>query len=209
MKNYFVLFLAINILPSCNFIEDKKNDLATSAAEKILEKTTGMSDIEIADISNEDKSIAKVDVQVNGKNIQDKFKNAVGYITASKESIAITISKDFDGYSDNIILGFTGKDLTAKKPVKGSMKSSNSENISFQFSMSHITENGLENKLSQEAFGEITQLTDAKAIIKVSGKLYSLENYESPEKWEDFSGTITIEYPIYNAMGVKKEELNY
>lgn len=209
MKNLLLLSLIIFFLTSCNFIEEKKNDLGSSVTEKILEKASGYSDIDIADANDLDKNKVVVDIQLNGKNLQDKFKNSFGNITASKESIAITITNNLEGFSDNILLGFTAKDLTASKPIKGNMQSDDSNQTTFQFSLSHASENGMDIKLSQEASGEIIQLTDKKVIIKVSGKLYSMENFETPEKWENYSGTITMEYPAYITMGFKKEDLNY
>ena len=209
MKNLFLLIIAFSLLSSCNFIEDKKRDLTTSATEKILEKISGASDVEFTDVNNLDKNNTIVDIQVNGKNLKNDFKNAFGSITASKETIAITISKENDGSSFNIIMGFTEKDLTASKPIKGDIQSTDSDKISFQFSISSFGENKMDSKLSQEGKGEIIKLTDKEVIIKVSGKIFSQENYDNPEKWENYSGTIIMQYPVYNSMGISKDDLNY
>lgn len=212
MKNYKAKILCLSwaaIFTACNAIEEKKNDLARSVTETALEKVTGVSDIDIADESHADKNEVIVDVIVNGKNLKENFKTAFGAVTANQEGLAITVTQEAENTTYSLLCGFTGKNLAGFKPLKGSLQTDNDEQIKFQFSLMRMTSIGMETKMSQEAYGEIMKLSDEEVIVKVSGKLALPENFETPGKWESYSGVVTIKYPVYTSIGISKSDLNY
>ncbi len=212
MKIYKIKILCLGwatMLTACNVIEEKKNDLAKSVTETALEKITGVSDIEVTDINQTDKNEATVDIVLNGKNLQGNFRTAIGTVTATQEGLAITVTQEAENATQSILLGFTGQDLASHKPFKGTMLAENPDQIKFHFSMMKTTDVGMETKMSQEAYGEILKLSDEEVTIKVSGKLSAPGNFESPQKWESYDGTITIKHPIYSSIGVSKSALNY
>lgn len=206
MKNYvgmlgILFFMAIG----CNKWEEKKNELKTEMIEKAIETASGQ-EIDALDISHVEENAAVVDVQIGDESLKNRFENGFGSITASKETIAITIAGGENG-QDNILIGFTGKDLTSMRPIAGKMVVG--ENDGFTFSRTIIKDNAMEVELSFEAEGEITQLKNDKVIIKIKGKIGSPMDTEKPENWKDYAGTITLNYPVFQALGSSKEDFIY
>lgn len=185
--------------------QEAKNKAATSVLEKSIEAVSGKK-IDVADVDNIEKNKSEVDLVLDGENIRKSFENGFGSITASKETIAITIAGG-ENQQDNILLGFTGKDLTTERPIKGRM--SKSENSGFSFSMMKVNDNGAETLLSFEAEGEIISMNEAKTVIKVKGSLASTLDADNPEKWKHYEGTITLNYPVFQAIGNTKEDFTY
>lgn len=185
--------------------QEAKNKAGTSAVEKAIEAASGRK-IDALDVDNIENNNAVVDVTVDGKNLQSHFKKAFGSITASKETIAITIAGGENG-QDNILLGFTGKDLNAERPIKGKMVKG--ENDGFTFSITKVTDNGMDVQLSFEAEGEIVSLQKDKIVIKIKGKTGSSLDAEKPENWKPYEGKITLNYPVFQAIGNSKEDFVY
>lgn len=201
-KTLLTIPCCLLLLAAC---KDAKNKAATSVLEKSIEAVSGKK-IDMADVDNIEKNKSEVDLVLDGKNISDNFKNGFGSITASKETIAITINGGENGQG-NILLGFTGKDLTTERPIKG--KISKGENSGFTFSMMKVNDNGAETFVSFEAEGEIIAISEAKTVIRVKGSLSSTLDADSPEKWKHYEGTITLNYPVFQAIGNTKEEFMY
>lgn len=205
MKNT-ILFVAIGmILFSCNKLEEKKKEVSTSLIENAFKSAAG-NEFDALDVNSIDKNTAVVEVKVGDENLSKRFEKGFGNITASKETIAITISAGEQSH-DNILIGFTGKDLTQNHPIKAKMN--NSEGVSMSFSMMNIENNNMIALISQEAKAEILQLTEAKTVIHVKGKISYPADVESPEKWKDYEGTITLNYPVFQALGSSKEDFIY
>ena len=190
---------------SCNKLEEKKKEASTSLIENALEAATG-NEYDAVDVNNIDKNSSNVDVEIDELNIRNDFENGFGSITASKETIAITIAGGENG-QDNLLIGFTGKDLTSERPIKGKMVKG--ENAGFTFSMMKVVDNGMEALISMEAEGEIISMSQEKTVIKIKGSLSTALDAESPEKWKNYEGTITMNYPIFQAIGSSKEDFIY
>jgi len=202
-KSFLSLSLALLLITGCN---DPSNKASTSIAEKTIEAISG-NKIDAVDITKVEKNNSIIDVAIGDENLKNHFKNSFGSITASKETIAITIAQ-VDGGQDNIVMGFTGKDLTALSPITG--KITKGENDGFTFSIMKVTQNsGMEVLISFEAEGEITTLQKDKVVIKVKGKIGSSSDAENPDKWQAYEGTITLNYPVFQALGSKKEDFLY
>ncbi|TJZ61492.1 hypothetical protein FAZ15_09890 [Sphingobacterium olei] len=186
----------------CN---DAKNRFTTSIVEKSIEAISGQK-IDIADANDIEKNEAEVNITLHGENLKNYFKKGFGSVTASKETIAITIAGGENG-QDNILIGFTGKERIASHPIKGKMVMGH--NDGFTFSITKATDNGIDMQLSFEAEGEIVSMQKDKVIIKVKGKTGSSSDAESPEKWKSYEGTITLNYPVFQALGSSKEKFIY
>lgn len=185
--------------------KDAKNKATTSILEKSIEAVSGKK-VDMADVDNIENNKSEVNVVLDGENINKNFENAFGSITASKETIAITIVGGENG-QDNILLGFTGKDLTAQRPIKGKMMKG--ENDGFTFSITKVTDNAMDMQLSFEAEGEIVSLQKDKVVIKVKGKTGSSSDAENPDNWKSYEGTITLNYPVFQALDSSKEDFMY
>ncbi|WP_313029295.1 hypothetical protein [Soonwooa sp.] len=201
-KILLTLFGASLILSGCG---DTGNKAGTSLVEKTIEAATG-NKVDALDVNHIEDNNAVVDVTIGDENLQDHFKKGFGSITASKETIAITIAQ-VDNGQDNILIGFTGKDLTALRPIAGKMVKG--ENDGFTFSITRVTDNAMDVQLSFEAEGEIVSLQKDKIVIKVKGKTGSSADAENPEKWKSYEGTITMNYPVFQALGSEKEDFIY
>lgn len=201
-KIFLTLSCASIILSGCG---DTSNKVSTSLVEKTIEAATGKK-VDALDVNHIEDNNAVVDVTIGDENLQDHFKKGFGNITASKETIAITIAGGENG-QDNILMGFTGKDLTAERPIKGKMVKG--ENDGFTFSITRVTDNAMDVQLSFEAEGEIVSLQKDKIVIKVKGKTGSSSDAENPEKWKTYEGTITLNYPVFQALESSKEDFIY
>lgn len=201
-KIFLTLSCASLILSGCG---DTSNKAGTSLVEKTIEAATGKK-VDALDVNHIEDNNAIVDITIGDENLQDHFKKGFGNITASKETIAITIAGGENG-QDNILIGFTGKDLTTERPIKGKMVKG--ENDGFTFSITRVTENAMEVQLSFEAEGEIVSLQKDKIVIKIKGKTGSSMDAENPEKWKPYEGTITLNYPVFQALGSEKEDFLY
>lgn len=201
-KIFLTLSCASLILSGCG---DTSNKAGTSLVEKTIEAATGKK-VDALDVNHIEDNNAIVDITIGDENLQDHFKKGFGNITASKETIAITIAGGENG-QDNILIGFTGKDLTTERPIKGKMVKG--ENDGFTFSITRVTDNAMDVQLSFEAEGEIVSLQKDKIVIKIKGKTGSSMDPENPEKWKPYEGTITLNYPVFQALGSKKEDFVY
>ncbi len=204
-KIIVILSGCILLLSACTQIKEKKSEIATSLVEKSLEAVSGQK-IDVLDIDHIGDNYAVVDVQFGDENLEDLFKKGFGSITASKETIAITVAGGEKG-QDNIIIGFTGKDLIAERPIRGKMVKG--ENDGFVFSKSRVTDKGMEVQMSFEAEGEIVSLQKDKVVIKVKGKTGSSLDAENPEKWKPYEGTIILNHPVFQALQSSKDEFVY
>lgn len=190
------------LLTGCREVKSKTG---ISMAENAIEAISGQK-IDMADVDNIGKNKSEVNVVLDGENISKNFESGFGSITASKETIAITIAGGENG-QDNILLGFTGKDLTAERPVKG--KTMKGQNSGFSFSMMKVTDSGAETLISFETEGEIVSMNPEKTIIKVKGNLSTTLDAENPEKWKPYEGTIILNYPVFQSLGSVKEDFIY
>ncbi|MFC2185760.1 hypothetical protein ACFCT7_00490 [Fulvivirgaceae bacterium LMO-SS25] len=204
-KTVLALSGCLLVLVGCNEVKEKKNQTATSLIEKATEVISGTK-FDALDINRIEDNNAIVDITVGGENLQDHFKKGFGNITASKETIAITITGGENG-QDNILIGFTGKDLTIERPIKGKMVKG--EIDGFTFSITKVTDNSMDVQLSFEAEGQIIFLQKDKVVIKVKGKMGSSADAENPDKWKPYEGNITLNYPIFQALGSSKEDFIY
>lgn len=203
MNKIFLILSCISlILAGCG---DTSNKAGISLVEKTIEAATG-NKVDALDVNHIEDNNAVVDVTIGDENLQDHFKRGFGSITAYKETIAITIAGGENG-QDNILIGFTGKDLTALRPIAGKMVKG--ENDGFAFSITRVTDNAMDVQLSFEAEGEIVSLQKDKIVIKVKGKTGSSADVENPEKWKPYEGTITLNYPVFQALGSEKEDFIY
>src|SRR5690606_33664535 len=204
MKNTMI-FSCILMILSCNKIEETKQNLSKSVTEKAIEAVSGM-EIDTYDVENADKNSVEVDLKSDDLDFESKFKNGFGTVTATKETIAITVSAG-ENSEKNILIGFTGKDLTTQKPIIGKMN--NSEGNSMSFSTTDFANNGMDAMISFEAEGEIQKISDQKVVISVKGKLGYPADTENPEKWKSYEGIITLNYPVFQAIGSSKEDFTY
>lgn len=205
MKNTIMIAAIGMVIFSCNKLEEKKKEVSTSLIENAFEAATGK-EIDALDVNAIDKNSASVEVKMGDEDLSKRFEKGFGSITAVKETIAITINAGEES-QDNIMIGFTGKDLTQNHPIKAKMN--NSDGVSMSFSMMNIENNNMIALTSHEAEAEIIQLTEAKTVIHVKGKIGYPADAESPEKWKDYEGTITLNYPVFQALGSSKEDFIY
>lgn len=205
MKKLVMLSAIGMVIFSCNKLEEKKKEASASLIENALETATG-NEIDVLDVDNIEKNSATVDIKMDGENLMKQFENGFGSITATKETIAITINAGENG-KDNILMGFTGKDLTQNHPIKA--KVNNTDGVSMSFSTMRLDNNGMNTMISHEAEAEIVQLSAEKTIIKIKGKIGYPADAESTEKLKSFEGTITLNYPVFQALASSKDDFTY
>lgn len=196
-----IFIISIFCIAGCNATEENN----TSTLETILKKTTGI-DTDIDNLNNSEKNKADVDITDDGLNLNQRFEKGFGTITATKESIALTITNEESG-QDNILIGFTGADLTQMRPIKGRLNNSGDDFMSF--STANYKNNAADMMISFDVEGEIVSLQPEKTIVRLKGSMGYGADAQSPEKWKRFEGTITLNYPVFQAIGSAKEDFVY
>ncbi|MBL7707294.1 MAG: hypothetical protein JNM21_17240 [Taibaiella sp.] len=200
MKRIYCL-ICLCVLAGCNTIQEKK----TSALETVLEQATGI-DADIDNLKNTGSNKAEIDISDDGLNLNERFNNGFATITAAKEVISLTITREENG-QDNILLGFTGPDLTQMRPIEGRMNKSGENSMSF--ATAKYEKNEADMMMAFEVEGEIISLKPEQTVIRLKGQLGYAADAQTPGKWKAFAGTITLNYPVFQALGSAKEDFIY
>lgn len=200
MRNV-ILFVIVFCIAGCNSNEGKK----TSALETVLEKATGI-DTDMDNLNNSEKNKADMDIKDDGLNLNERFRNGFATITAAKKVISLTIANE-EGGQDHILIGFTGTDLTQMRPIKGRMNTSGENSMSF--STANYKNNEADMMMAFDVEGEILSLKPEKTIVRLKGNIGYTEDAQNPEKWKAFEGTVTLNYPVFQALGMAKEDFIY
>ena len=200
MRN-LILFVIVFGVAGCNSNEEKK----ASAWETVLKKTTGI-DTDMDNLKNSEKNKVEIDIADDGLNLKERFKNGFATITAAKEVISLTITNEENG-QDHILIGFTGTDLTQMRPIKARMNT-NGEN-SMSFSMANYKNNEADMMMAFDVEGEIISLKPEKAVIRLKGNIGYMADDQHPEKWKAFEGTLTLNYPVFQALGKDRKDFVY
>lgn len=200
MRN-IILFVIVFCVAGCNSNEERK----TSALETVLKKTTGI-DTDLNNLNNSEKNKAEIDIADDGLNLKERFKNGFATITAAKEVISLTITNEENG-QDHILIGFTGTDLTQMRPIKGRMNT-NGEN-SMSFSTANYKNNEADMMMAFDVEGEIISLKPEKTVIRLKGNIGYTADIQHPEKWKAFEGTLTLNYPVFQALGKDRKDFVY
>lgn len=177
----------------------------TSALETVLKEATGI-DTDMDNLNNSEKNKADIDITDDGLNLNERFKNGFCTVTAAKESIALTITNEEDG-QDNILIGFTGTDFTQMRPIKGKMNTSGENSMSF--STANYKNNEADIMTDFDVEGEIISLRPEKTVIRLKGNIGYTQDAQHPEKWKAFEGTVTLNYPVFQALGSAREDFVY
>lgn len=193
--------ICLCVLAGCNTLEEKKS----AALETVLEQASGI-DTDIDNLKNTGSNKAEVDISDDGLNLNERFNNGFATITAAKEVIALTITKEENG-QDNILLGFTAPDLTQMRPIKGRMNTGGENSMSF--STANYKNNEADIMMAFEVEGTIIAMNPEQTIIRIKGQLGYTADAQNPGKWKAFAGTITLNYPVFQAMGCAKEDFIY
>lgn len=200
MKKIFLIAIVFCIA-GCGDNEEKK----ASALETVLKKTTGI-DTDMDHLNNSEKNKADIDIKDQGLNLNERFKNGFATITAAKEVISLTITNE-EGGQDNILIGFTGTDLTQMRPIKGRMNTSGENSMSF--STANYKNNEADMMMAFDVEGEILSLKPEKTVIRLKGNIGYTQDAQNPEKWKAFEGSVTLNYPVFQALGKAKEDFIY
>lgn len=208
MRKLLMPLMLLSLVSSCNMVNDAKEKVAKGATETLIEKATGHK-VDAADVSNVDKNKVIVQLTLDGESLQRNFEGGMGTITATPGTIAITASKETDGKHESILIGFTATELGGIKPLKGSVAGGSDMDAKFQFSISSISENEMYTMIAQEGTAVVESLNDSKVFIRIDAKIAAPQDSEHPEKWKTVKGSLTIDYPLFNAMGMKKNEIAY
>ncbi len=199
------LLIALSALISCGKTDEMKHKASGSIVESVLESATGI-DADTENIQNSENNKAEIEFTDDGINLNQRFQNGFGTITATSETIAITVTGGENG-QDNLLIGFTGKDLTQNHPLKA--KTNNPDGNSMSFSAVDYSNNGMDMMITYEAEGEIIHFKPEKTVINMKGKMGYAADAEKPEKWKQFEGTVTLNYPVFQAIGNSKDDFTY
>lgn len=198
MKNLIFIFIFIT---GCNGNENNKN----TALETFIKKTTDV-EVDFEYPENSEKNKADIAINDNGLNLKERFNNGFATISVNKEVISITITNEENGL-DHLLIGFTNNDFTQLRPIKGKLNKDGDNSMSF--STVNYKDNQMDMMTGFIVEGEIISLKPEKIVIKLKGEMGYTIDSENPDKWKKFEGVITLNVPIFQALGNTKDEFVY
>lgn len=199
MRKNIVYLLALFVISACG---KARNDAAAGLMESAIEKATGYK-VDTPDINDMEKNKVTIELNAYHDPLVKRLAQAKGVLTGTTEGIAISISGEENEGLESLLIGFSAKDIASYKPIRSS------ENITFTLNMVRIHQNAVYGLNLVEGSGEIQTLSERKVVVVFSGKVASPENAGTPESWIPVEGKITIDYPVYSLVGLKKEDLVY
>lgn len=197
-----ILFSALLVCSGCG---EKKKEPSALTAERAIEALSGK-EPDTRDGGTIERNNVDIDVLLDGENIGARFKDGFGSIAAARDEIVITVNATGER-PDNLLIGFSATDLTTLRPIHG--KTNAGDGKVFTLSLMKIIGNGMETMMSFDAEGTIVSMSNEKTIIKVAGHLGYPADAEDPEKWKKYQGTITLHYPVFQTVGIAKEDFIY
>jgi hypothetical protein len=200
-----LLLILFSLLLVCSGCGEKKKEPSALTAERAVDALSGKEPY-TRDGGNIERNNVDIDVLLDGENIGARFKDGFGSIVANRDEIVITVNATGER-PDNLLIGFSATDLTALRPIHG--KTNAGDGKVFTLSLMKIIGNGMETMISFDAEGTIVSMSNEKTIIKVAGHLGYPADAENPEKWKKYQGTITLHYPVFQTVGIAKEDFIY
>lgn len=197
-----ILFSFLFLSSGCR---EKKNAPSALAAERVVDVLSGK-EPDARDGGSLERNHVDIDLLLDGENIGARFKDGFGSVVAARDEIVITVNATGER-PDNLLIGFSAKDLTALRPVHG--KTNAGDGKVFTLSLMKIIGNGMDAMMSFDAEGTIVSLGNEKTIIKIAGHLGYPTDAENPERWKKIEGMVTLHYPIFQTVGIAREELIY
>ncbi|MDD3772275.1 MAG: hypothetical protein PHC38_06430 [Weeksellaceae bacterium] len=186
-------------LTNCKKISEK---VSTTVFEKAYESSTGQK-IDAIEIGNMEKNKVTIDLKFGSPELDGRLNGdeIIGMVTAMEDAISVSVS--VDGGEVGMLMSFNGDELKNKKPIKGSPEGDINFSAAILF-MGRDVE-GMESWSSDDAVGELLTLNDKKAVLKAKGTFTKIGGEEKVP----FDGTITIDYPVFQAIGGKKSDFEY
>ncbi|WP_028787835.1 hypothetical protein [Terrimonas ferruginea] len=202
MQRLLILFSVLLVCSGCG---EKKSEPSAMTAERAVEALSGK-EPDARNSDNIERNNVDIDVLLDGENIGARFKDGFGSIVANRDEIVITVNATGER-PDNLLIGFSATDLTTMRPIHG--KTNAGDGKVFTLSLMKIIGDGMEAMMSFDAEGTIVSMSNTKTVIKVTGHLGYPADAENPEKWKKFHGTITLHYPVFQTVGIAKDDVIY
>ncbi len=208
MKNTAIAFLFAGLLTACNTVENAKRDMAASATETMLEKTTGFQ-VDAPETENAGKGTVDVALTLDGKSIAATYTGGIGAITITPGTIAVSVAKEESETQHSVSVGFVQPEVEAMRPVQGRVKSENTSEAPLTITIGTIGANEMSVLNAMEGTAVVESMTDRKAVIRVSAKMAAPQDSADPAKWQTLEGQIVMDYPMISTMGISKEAVTY
>lgn len=200
ISNLFVYPCLTLMILSCGKIEEKKKEISNSIAEKAMEKVLG-TEYDSFETENAGETKVILDFKADNQDLQDFFKrDFTGMVTIVEESLSINCGDETSGGLLLILSNESKQKLN--KPI-----GTNQEGVEATFTVvpSLDPNVGIYGWMGENVDVEVVSLNDEKTIAKVKGLFTSTGSEEKIP----FEGTITIEKPIFQVFGGKKENYTY
>jgi len=201
------IILTALMISGCNFVNEGKKNAAASFTEKLIENATGK-EVDMMDLDHTDKNKANIQLVIDGKEVGEQFMGGMSIITATKDGIAFSVTRETDGLVHSVIVGLTGPVDQTSQPYKASAKAAEGA-LKFSLQISNVHENSIQSLIATEGEAEILSLSDQQVVINVSGKIVAAEHAAEMGMEKSFTGRFTLNYPAFNAIGISKKDLTY
>ncbi len=208
MKKIFIPLLCFLMLLGCKNAEEK-SDSTTSEKEEGL-----------AQENNKQKSKPKNNAKVseNQTSIQLDFgsetiineDNFSASVLLYKTAINIELRKN----DNKVLLGVSGKETFAQKPIQGVFSRSSTGNEKMAILMAYIVDKNAKGKFIAcpsvyEGTLTVSKLSEEELVLEVRGRGALLKDMHNTEAWQDINAKIICKKPRIIAQEVEKESLYY
>lgn len=207
---YSALVIAL-YLTSCQFAKEKAQEGVTSTLESVIESQTGH-EIDLAEIDSYQNQKVEANFEYDGKEQLTENVNFSGSILISKSPEELNISFQLVDESGISLMGvFSNFTEDFKLPLVGKFSPSNTPTEGFATAtliLMKVSETGME-EVPMPFEGSMTMLSinEKEAEFEVNARGGTSQNTNDPSLWKNIKCKVKISNPVYQSMGIKKEQI--
>lgn len=208
MKKIFIPLLCFLMLLGCKKAEEKSDSPASEKEEGLAqENKKQVSKLKKNAKASENQASMLLNFGSETIINEDDFSaNILLYKTAINIELRERESK--------ILLGISGKETFAQKPIQGVFSRSSTGNHKMAILMAYIVDKNAKGKFIAcpgvyEGTLTISKLSEEEIIIEITGKGGLLKDMHNTEAWKDINAKIVCKKPRIIAQEVEKESLYY
>jgi hypothetical protein len=150
---------------------------------------------------------ARVSIQLDGQDFYPSQSIFGGQVDVFNSFLRLNLSDQFES---NIIASFSGDDWYKQKPVKRQVFIDNQVSASVMIGrLTDKVKRRGEGYLMTDGLITVETMSDAKLVMRLTGKVGKYEYQRMPEKWNELKGLIVIRNPTYRFRDVTKKDVYF
>ncbi|SOE21049.1 hypothetical protein SAMN06298216_1520 [Spirosomataceae bacterium TFI 002] len=210
-KRIYSAVVIVFFISSCQFVKNKTQEGVNSTLESVIESQTGQ-DIDLAELDSYQDQKVEANFEYDGKELLNENVNFSGSILISKSPEELNISFQLVDESGISLMGvFSNFTEDFKLPLVGKFSPSNTPTEGFATAtliLTKVSETGME-ELPMPFEGSMTMLSinEKEAEFEVNARGGTSQNTNDPTLWKNIKCKVKISNPIYQSIGIKKEQI--